>query len=268
MSERRDVWSALANPVRRSILDQLRSGPCSTGELAEAFPDLSRFAVMQHLGVLEQTGLVLPRRRGRTRLNFLNPTPLEEIRTRWLHGFAQQTAQFDLALRDHLENDRKENSPIMPTTTGSARAVRVASELRFQASAERVFAALTGEQHRWYPYTYGGDRVRDIVFEERVGGLCFEDWGDGAGHWYGTITHFDPPRAYVLRGALGGGTTLEQRFELEADSADPTITVVRHSMVAFGELTDEEVEGIRSHGDLSLFEPQLKAWVEEHKGVR
>ena len=110
--------------------------------------------------------------------------------------------------------------------------------------------------------------MRDIVFESRVGGSCFEEWGDGDGHWYGTVTHFDPPRAYVLLGALGGGTTLEQRFELEADGGDESVTIVRHSMVAFGALTDEEVEGIRSHGHLGRFEPQLKAWIEARQGVR
>ena len=56
------TWRGLGSPIRRRILDILRNGPISTGELAMAFPDLSRFAVMQHLGVLEESGLVLARR--------------------------------------------------------------------------------------------------------------------------------------------------------------------------------------------------------------
>ena len=59
------VWRALANPVRRAILDALRDGPLTTGALAERCPELTRFAVMQHLGVLVEAELVIPRREGR-----------------------------------------------------------------------------------------------------------------------------------------------------------------------------------------------------------
>ena len=90
------------------------------------------------------------------------------------------------------------------TTGAQARAVRIESELRIAAPADKVFKALTEEQHDWYPYNYGGPRVRAIVFEPRVGGGCWEDWGDGAGQFYGTITHYDPPRAFTLRGGLAG----------------------------------------------------------------
>src|ERR1700738_1949422 len=99
----RDVWSALANPIRRKMLDQLRDRPRTTSELAAAFPELSRFAVMQHLGVLEAASLLLVRRQGRLRLNHLNPTPLEGVRQRWLHGFSEHAARTDLALKRHLE---------------------------------------------------------------------------------------------------------------------------------------------------------------------
>jgi len=270
MLAERDAWSALANPVRREILDALRDGPRSTGWLAESFPELSRFAVMQHLGVLESAGLLVVRRDGRNRLNFINPAPLEEIRSRWLNRFSSASGRAALALKHHLEQPvetiQQEAPPVTnPNPTPVARAVRVECELRIEAPASRVFEALTTEQHRWYPYTYGGDRVRDIVFEPRVGGSCYEDWGDGAGHWYSTVTHYDPPSAVTLRGALPGGTTLENTFALAADG---DATVVRHSMVAFGELTDEEVAGIHGHGTISLFEPQLRAWLEHNQPVR
>lgn len=59
------VFKALANTTRRSILDHLAGGSMTTGELADAHPDLSRYAVMQHLGVLTEAGLVVVRREGR-----------------------------------------------------------------------------------------------------------------------------------------------------------------------------------------------------------
>lgn len=276
------MWSALANPVRRAVLDQLKDGPRTTGELAAAFPALSRFAVMQHLTVLEEAGLLLVRRQGRHRLNHLNVAPLEEVRERWLHGFAEQAGRAAVALRRHVEGPdrpttatatpREEENEEMESTTiddepaaaatapRRARAVRIESELRIEAPAVRVFKALTEEQHDWYPYNYGGPRVRTIVFEPRVGGACYEDWGDGAGQFYGTITHYDPPRAFTLRGGLAGGTVLDNAFTL-VERPDGS-TIVQHSMTAFGELSDDDMHGIRTHGNLSLFTDHLRAWVE------
>ena len=62
------VWKALANEVRRRILDLLVEEPVATGTLAEHFPELSRFAVMQHLRVLEDGGLVIRRKQGKRHL--------------------------------------------------------------------------------------------------------------------------------------------------------------------------------------------------------
>ncbi len=81
------VWRALANPVRREILDLLRAGPRTTGDVASHFPSLSRFAVMQHLGVLTAAGLVRARREGRERWNHLDPTPIRLIYERWVSRY-------------------------------------------------------------------------------------------------------------------------------------------------------------------------------------
>src|SRR5688500_18142124 len=79
------------------------------------------------------------------------------------------------------------------------RAVKIESEFTVHATPERVFHAYCQEQHEWYPHSYGGERLRAIVFEPRVGGLIYEDWGDGAGHLYGTVAHYDPPAAVMIR---------------------------------------------------------------------
>ncbi len=81
------VWKALANRDRRRILDMLRDGPLCTGEVAERLPGLSRFAVMQHLGVLEQAGLISTTPEGRKRLHTLNPVPIRMIYERWVSGY-------------------------------------------------------------------------------------------------------------------------------------------------------------------------------------
>jgi DNA-binding transcriptional ArsR family regulator len=99
------VWRALANPLRRRILDLLRDGPRTTGELARDFPDHSRFAVMQHLRALEAGGLVVSRRRGRMRLNHLNPVPIQRIYDRWVRRYQQSWAESLVGLKHALERE-------------------------------------------------------------------------------------------------------------------------------------------------------------------
>ena len=79
------------------------AGPRTTGGLAEAFPDLSRFAVMQHLKVLEEADLVLPRREGRERHNHLNPVPIQRIYDRWVHRFMQPWTEALVGLKHDIE---------------------------------------------------------------------------------------------------------------------------------------------------------------------
>jgi DNA-binding transcriptional ArsR family regulator len=66
-------------------------------------PHLSRFAVMQHLGVLEQAGVVIVRRNGRERLNELNAVPIQRELERWLSGLQRATASQLLAFERHLD---------------------------------------------------------------------------------------------------------------------------------------------------------------------
>jgi DNA-binding transcriptional ArsR family regulator len=105
-----DVWRALSNPTRRAILDLLRSGPMTTGALADEFPDLSRFAIMQHLGVLEEAELVVPRREGRRRYNYLNPVPIQQIHDRWVSRYTRPWTEALVDLRDELESDPSSRS--------------------------------------------------------------------------------------------------------------------------------------------------------------
>lgn len=97
------TWRALANPLRRRILDLLRDGPLTTGALAGRFDDHSRFAVMQHLKVLAAGGLIVPRRRGRQRLNYLNPVPIQRIYDRWVRRYQQHWTESLVDLKQALE---------------------------------------------------------------------------------------------------------------------------------------------------------------------
>jgi DNA-binding transcriptional ArsR family regulator len=82
------VFKALASPTRRRVLDLLKDGPRTTGDLCEQFPALDRCTVMQHLRVLEEAGLLIPQRRGRERWNHLDPLPIKLIHDRWIGEYA------------------------------------------------------------------------------------------------------------------------------------------------------------------------------------
>jgi DNA-binding transcriptional ArsR family regulator len=97
------IWKALGSPHRRALLDALKDGPKTTSALCDVLPRLSRYAVMQHLGVLERAGVVLVRREGRERWNELNAVPIQRELERWLNGFQQASASQLLAFERHLQ---------------------------------------------------------------------------------------------------------------------------------------------------------------------
>ncbi len=79
------VFLALANPVRRQLLEILSRQPLSAGKLSERF-ELSRPAVAEHLKVLRDAGLVADEPRGRHRIYRLTAEPLAQL-DEWLHPF-------------------------------------------------------------------------------------------------------------------------------------------------------------------------------------
>lgn len=99
-----DVFKALANGTRRQILDLLKDGPRTTGDLAEQFPDIHRTTVMQHLGVLHRAGLVIPQRKGRERWNHLDVMPIKMIHDRWIGDYAASAVDRLARLKDDLES--------------------------------------------------------------------------------------------------------------------------------------------------------------------
>ncbi len=96
------LWRALADPTRRRLLDLLREGSRTMGELASHF-EVTRFAVRKHLLVLESAGLVVITQRGRERVHTLNPVPIQQIYRRWIRPFEAVPADRLLRLRDLVE---------------------------------------------------------------------------------------------------------------------------------------------------------------------
>ena len=79
------MFGAVADPTRRAILDLLRRGELSAGELASRFT-VSRPAVSRHLRVLRQVGLLKESRQAQSRRYSLNPAPLAQL-DRWLDAY-------------------------------------------------------------------------------------------------------------------------------------------------------------------------------------
>ena len=135
------IWKALADETRRTILDFLRSGPKPTTAIVEQFPDLSRFAVMKHLDVLRQAALVVTREEGRQRINMLNAVPIRMIYEQWVSNYeglwantllrvkeaAEQSVAVPSAARRAKNSEGKQkrkasrNSPVPSPSTGRAR---------------------------------------------------------------------------------------------------------------------------------------------------
>ncbi len=104
------IFKALASPVRRQILDDLRDQPLTTGSLCDHFPDLDRCTVMQHIKVLEQADLIIPEKRGRERWNHLNPLPIHAIHERWIGPHAAMAVDRLDKLKRQLETGRSSQS--------------------------------------------------------------------------------------------------------------------------------------------------------------
>lgn len=106
------VFSALSHESRRQILDILKAEPgLPVGELASRF-DVSRIAVMNHITVLEQAGLVISEKEGRLRRLWLNAAPLQMIQDRWLGEhtghFARRVTGLKFAAEAAARKEEKE----------------------------------------------------------------------------------------------------------------------------------------------------------------
>jgi len=105
-----DVFRALADPTRRSLLDALYEQDGQTLSALEERLPMTRFGVMKHLRVLEEAHLVTTQRRGREKLHFLNPVPIRLIHDRWVSKYAEPWAAALSELKHDLEEDKWKRS--------------------------------------------------------------------------------------------------------------------------------------------------------------
>src|ERR1700688_2395775 len=132
------VFRALADPTRRSLLDELfRKDGQTLSALEERLP-MTRFGVMKHLRVLEAAGLVTTRRRGREKLHFLNAVPIRLVHDRWVSKYAEPWAATLSGLKHRLEDKTMEK----------------VFEIYIKTTPERLWKAITDTEMR-RKYNFG-----------------------------------------------------------------------------------------------------------------
>lgn len=110
MEKRRDVFQAIADPTRRDILCLIAEGPLNLNSIANNF-DMSRPAISQHIKILDESGLVVLRKKGRQRFCHIRPQKIKEV-DKWLEQFRQlwenRFSQLDQVLTNLKNEDNEE----------------------------------------------------------------------------------------------------------------------------------------------------------------
>ncbi len=137
-----EVFKALADPTRRALLDELFHADGQTLSALEQRLPMTRFGVMKHLRVLEDTRLVLTKRRGREKLHFLNPVPIRLVHDRWVSKYAEPWAAGLTDIKRQLED----------------RAMEKVFEIYIKTTPERLWEAITdSDTRRKYNFGVGVD---------------------------------------------------------------------------------------------------------------
>lgn len=250
------VWKALADPTRRRILDLLSPGPMTTGQIAAEFPT-SRIAVMKHLGVLGEVGLVLPRKRGRERWHYLNFVPLQRLHERWFEPRAGRWAAALTRLGRHLQEG--ERAMTDEADLGSSLCLDIAQEIILEAPPEPVFAALTEDIGAWWGHPYLHRMATGLVLEAKLGGSFRELWGPQAGALLATVTAIAPAERLELTGRLHMGVVQGVvNFDLAPEGAGTRLSFTHQ---AIGHLR-AEVAASAEGGWSELLGVRLKSFVE------
>lgn len=235
-----NIFKALAHPMRIQILDLIKDHPMSTGELSEQF-QVTRFAVMKHIDVLEETGLLIPRKVGRSRLNYLNAVPLQQLYQRWVNSYASQASTSLINLKEMLEEDERSKAMTEKEQKLEMTSFQIEQEISIGAPRERVYDALTQRIGDWWAYRLGEDKNSPLLLEPKIGGAFYEDFGNGQGALWGTVTYLKKPEEIRLQGLLGmhGAVNSSYKYVLE-DKGFSTMLKLSHHAVGLIEPGWEE----------------------------
>lgn len=212
------VFKALADPTRRLLLDRLREHNGQTlRELCEHL-DMARQSATQHLDILRRANLVTVVRRGRERLHYLNPVPIQEIERRWISGFDKPRLQAISAIKNQAEE--------YAMTTSVPTYVYVTY---IRASAEQVWKALTDAEltARYWGHANVSDWQPGSAWEHR------RVDGSGAVDIVGQVIEAEPPTRLVI--------TFEDAPEPPREASVVTFSVEPHEDIVRLTVTHEKL---------------------------
>jgi len=230
------LWKALAEPKRRRIIQLLQEQARTTSEISSHF-DVSRFAIMRHLKVLEQAGLIRTKREGRQRWNYLNEDLFQEIQQTYLANDTD-SEYHPGDIQSFLA--RKEGG--RPTASPGSESRPIRLEVELSASTDRVFQALTGEIDGWWSYRIAADSRMHL--EPHVGGRFYESFERGGGTLYAFVTYIKPGEEIRLSGSMG---LVEEEannsiyFKLQSVSPNKTLLKLTHRFVGRVSVTTVDI---------------------------
>lgn len=260
MSENTNIiWKALADVSRRKVMDHLREQPMTTGDICALFPNLTRFAVMKHLRVLEKAKLITIRREGKFRWNYLNAVPIQEIYERWVRKYENQWSSQLLQLKKFVEQN-----PIN-TMEKQLSSVRVAVEINIDAPKEMVWDAITDKIGLWWRKDFlTSSKAKSFKLEPKLGGMMYEDFGNGEGLVWAKVIGIDAPNVIQLRGNLaaefGGPATSFLKIALVEKDKGCTLQLTDDLFGAVSENTKKS----QTEGWKVIFGQALKSFVEKN----
>jgi DNA-binding transcriptional ArsR family regulator len=258
MFENISIWTALADPKRRQIISLLAEKPRTTTNLTEFF-DVTRFAIMKHLNVLEEANLIEVQREGRKRWNILNEDLAQFLRTK----LANENESYQLTDILDLFPEQK---PVTRWGSVLTEPFYVEQKISLQVPQSQVFSTFTECIDSWWSLRVATDS--QILLEPFVNGRFYEAFNNiGQGALYGTITYIKQDEELRLAGTTEltehvAHTFLPNNFIhiiLESKNNTTQLTL-RHYIIG---LVDETTRDVCNQHWHRLLYQHFKAYVEK-----
>ena len=219
---------------------------------------------MKHLDILEKAELVLSRKNGRIRLNFLNAIPIQQLYNRWVNRYESQFSASLVHLKEKLEkNEGRSLTMENKTQKPEVSSFQIEQEILIDAPRKVIFDSLTKDINEWWTLgTKGVQEKGTLYFEPKLGGHFYEDWGNGQGIIWGIVTYFKELEEIRLNGPIGemkGAVNSNYSFKLE-EKGSSTVLKLSHQVVG---LLEPQWEQNHRNGWNKLLQELFKTYVEK-----
>ncbi len=258
------IWKALADPTRRKLMDLVRESPKTTGQLVEIFESIGRCAVMKHLSILKKSSLIIPKKEGKLRWNYINAIPLQELYERWVKKYEAQWASNILQLKELTEYKSNINQLTDKLIMEQqSKTINILLEIPIKAAISDVWDCLLNDVNLWWRKDfYTSTKTKQFIIEPRVGGRMYEDYGNDEGLLWAEVIVLDSPNTIEFKGHLspqfGGPAMSFLKLTLKEDSSDTILTL---SDTVFGDVDDNTQKELSS-GWKMIYEHTFKKYVE------